>query len=120
MVIISWKSTFMVPRLCAGAISARYSGATCTDGSLQLSRRIPLAHCNTTTHSVQGVRLLAWGRTLKPHAPGSSPNHASHPRPPWAGCADANQNIIQACSPPTVATYADADQIVMVTKGIPV
>ena len=29
MVIMSWKSTFMVPRLCAGAISARYSGTTC-------------------------------------------------------------------------------------------
>ena len=39
MVIMSWKSTFMVPRLCAGAISARYSGATCTGASLHLSRR---------------------------------------------------------------------------------
>ena len=34
MVIMSWKSTFMVPRVCAGAISARYSGATCPSSSL--------------------------------------------------------------------------------------
>lgn len=44
MVIMSWKSTFMVPRLCAGAISARYSGATCTGASPHLST-LQLSRC---------------------------------------------------------------------------
>lgn len=41
MVIMSWNSTFMVPRLCAGAISARYSGTTCAPRPRPSARSSP-------------------------------------------------------------------------------
>ena len=69
MVIMSWKSTFMVPRLCAGAISARYRGATCTRGSPHLSS-LQLNCCQAphmVINSVKGVVSASMQRTSIPH-----------------------------------------------------
>ena len=67
--IMSWKSTFMVPRLCAGAISARYRGATCTAGSAHLSS-LQLNSCQAphmAMYSVKGVVSASMQRTTIPH-----------------------------------------------------